>query len=69
MLCAHSYLYNNNEYMKNTINTYLAILLITIAGVGAVLIIVHISDANAFTTTMGGSEANYSSLQQSILKQ
>ncbi|MDE1919472.1 MAG: hypothetical protein KGH56_03465 [Patescibacteria group bacterium] len=55
--------------MKNTINSYFAILLITIAGAGATWLIVHVATANALTTTVGGSESDYSALQQSILKQ
>ncbi len=38
--------------MKNTINTYFAILLVTIAGAGAALLIVHVALANSFEVTM-----------------
>ncbi|MCX6787272.1 MAG: hypothetical protein NTY93_01965 [Candidatus Kaiserbacteria bacterium] len=55
--------------MTDKINTYFAILLVTIAGAGAALIIVNVAYTNAFATTIGGSEANYASLQQSILNQ
>lgn len=34
--------------MKNTINAYFAILLITIAGASATLLIVHVALANSF---------------------
>lgn len=53
--------------MKNRINAYFAVLLITLIGSGAALLIVHVATANTFTTTLGGSEAGYASLQQSIL--
>ncbi|MFA6408311.1 MAG: hypothetical protein WCW36_02470 [Candidatus Paceibacterota bacterium] len=54
--------------MKDKINTYLAVLLITIAGSGAAMLIVHIaySDTSSFAL---GSEAEFAQLQQSILKQ
>jgi hypothetical protein len=54
--------------MKDKINSYFAILLVTIAGAGATWFIVHIASDNALASTMGGSEASYASLQQSILK-
>jgi hypothetical protein len=54
--------------MKGKINLYFSLLLVTIAGAGATLLIVHIVYANTFDTTMSGSEANYASLQQSILR-
>ena len=49
--------------MKNTINTYFAVLLITIAGSGATLLIVHVALANSFEVTMAGNGADYSSLR------
>lgn len=52
--------------MKEKINSYFAILLITIAGAGAALLIVHIAYSDAFDT-FGGSEAAYAPLQKSIL--
>jgi hypothetical protein len=57
-----------DESMKDKINTYLAVLLITIAGSGAAMLIVHIaySDTSSFAL---GSEAEFAQLQQSILKQ
>jgi hypothetical protein len=36
--------------MKDRVNTYFAILLITIAGAGASLLIIHVAYANTFTT-------------------
>lgn len=53
--------------MKFKINTYFATLLVTVVGAGASLIIIHVANANTFVTTMGGSEAAYTSLQDSIL--
>ena len=55
--------------MKDTLNTYIAILLITLAGAGAAWLIVHVAYQNSFTRTVVGNEASYSSLQESILKQ
>ncbi|MDE2173425.1 MAG: hypothetical protein KGJ31_02395 [Patescibacteria group bacterium] len=53
--------------MKDKINSYFAVLLITIAGAGATMIIVRV--ANTDTSTFAtGSEAQYASLQNSILK-
>ncbi|MDO8566990.1 MAG: hypothetical protein Q7R58_02460 [bacterium] len=46
--------------MKDTINTYFATLLITIAGAGATLLIVHVALANSFEIIMVGNEAVYS---------
>lgn len=56
--------------MKDKINTYFAILLITIAGAGAAWLIVHISDGRITIIDTGstGSEASYSALKESILK-
>lgn len=55
--------------MVHKINSYFAVLLITIAGAGATWLIVRVAYANTFEVTMGGSEAGYSLLQQSILNQ
>ncbi len=52
--------------MKDKINTYFAILLITIAGASATMIIVHVSYSNMLSAT--GSEAQYAALERSILK-
>ena len=38
-----------NKKMKDRINTYFAMLLITIAGAGASLLIIHVAYANTFT--------------------
>lgn len=57
----------NIENVKDTINSYLAVLIITLAGAGATMLIVHVVFNNSFVTTLGGSEASYASLQQSIL--
>ena len=54
--------------MKWRLNSYFAVLIITIFGAFASWLIVHVAYANTFATTMGGSEAGYSSLQQSILE-
>lgn len=51
------------------VNFYLAALIITIAGATATWIIVHVVYANNFDTTIGGSEAIYAPLQESILNQ
>ncbi len=53
--------------MKDKLNSYLAILLITIAGSGAALLIVRVATDNVLTATIQGNEANYLMLQQSIL--
>jgi len=53
--------------MKDRINSYFAILLVTIAGSVATLIIIRVVyDANTFFLI--GGEENYASLQQSILQ-
>ncbi|HVB20007.1 MAG TPA: hypothetical protein VNF51_01815 [Candidatus Paceibacterota bacterium] len=55
--------------MKEKINTYFAILLVTIAGSGAALLIVHVATTDAIAATFGGSETVYAPLQRSILNQ
>jgi len=55
--------------MKDTINSYAAVLLITIAGAAATWLIVHVAYANTLEVTIIGSQAEYISLQQSILNQ
>jgi hypothetical protein len=55
--------------MKSRVNTYLAILFITLAGSGAALMIVRIATDDMVATTFRGSEANYFLLQQSILNE
>lgn len=54
--------------MKDRVNTYLAMLLITIAGAGAAWLIVHISVAKTLEVKTGYNEASYSELKESILK-
>ncbi len=54
--------------MKNRINTYFAVLLITIAGASAAWLIVHISIAKTPVVDTGYNEASYSELKESILK-
>ncbi|MEK7145085.1 MAG: hypothetical protein AAB794_04515 [Patescibacteria group bacterium] len=54
--------------MKYTLNSYLAILLVTIIGSGAALIVVHVGTDDVIATTFVGNEANYAALQQSILE-
>lgn len=53
--------------MKDKINSYMAVLLITIVGSGAALLIVHIGVEDVFSSTVAGNEAAYAALQQSIL--
>ena len=54
--------------MKERINTYFAILLITIAGAGATSLIVHIAFSNTDAFVANNSAARYLQLQQSILR-
>jgi len=53
--------------MKDRINSYIAVLLITIAGGGAALLIVHIATTDIVITAIQGTEGSYAALQQSIL--
>lgn len=48
--------------MKYRINAYFAVLLITIAGAGASLLIIHVAYANTFEINLASSGAAYSSL-------
>jgi hypothetical protein len=50
--------------MKSKINSYLAILLITIAGAGAALLLVHIAASNTFTITFSSGATRYDELQK-----
>ena len=50
--------------MKEKINAYFAVLLITIAGSGASLLIIHVANANALSIALG-SEATYAALDNS----
>lgn len=54
--------------MKNTLNTYFAVLLVTLAGAGATMLIVHIATTDVLAATSGENRAVYASLQQSILE-
>lgn len=51
------------------VNFYFAALIITLAGAGAVWLILHVVYANNFDTTIGGSGARFAPLQESILNQ
>lgn len=55
--------------MKGKANTYFAILLVAVIGIGAVLLLMRIVTTNSLPATLGGSEANYDQLKESILKQ
>lgn len=53
--------------MKEKINSYFAVLLITIAGAGATLLIVHIANTgDSYMASVGNNSAT-ASLQKSIL--
>lgn len=54
--------------MKDRINTYFAVLLITLAGAGAAWFIVRIADRKA-PVIRPDTEASYAPLKESILKQ
>lgn len=49
------------------VNTYLAVLLITIAGAGAALIIIGVARRDADRIASPGTAASYAPLQNSIL--
>lgn len=51
------YLYNRG--VKDKINSYFAVLLITIAGAGAALIIIHVANSNTIVTEFGSSATIY----------
>lgn len=55
--------------MKEKINTYFAILIITIAGSGAAWIIIHTATTNVSYPVVAGSEASYTALQKSLSTQ
>jgi len=55
--------------MKDSVNTFFAILLVAIAGLAATWFIYNLAYKNNISNTVGGSEASYSSLKESILKQ
>lgn len=54
--------------MRAQINSYIAVLCITIVGGAAALIIVDIGTTDVIASSLSGSEANYTALRQSILK-
>lgn len=54
--------------MKDRINTYFAVLIITIAGAGAAGLIVHVSVAKTPVVKTDYNEASSSDLKESILK-
>ncbi len=54
--------------MKEKMNTYIAVLFITVAGSGAALLIVHIATTDVANSTFHSNQASYAALQQSILK-
>ncbi|MFA6519838.1 MAG: hypothetical protein WCT41_03405 [Candidatus Paceibacterota bacterium] len=58
--------------MKDKVNSYFATLILLIAGLGAAWLIYRLATTNnlknAVTGTGVGTEASYSQLQQSILK-
>ena len=57
-----------NDGMKDNANTGLALLIIFIAGALAMWVIIRIADkSNNPKPVVGGSEASYKQLQQSIL--
>ena len=50
--------------MKNKINSYFAILLITLMGSGAAIIIIRVAYADEFSMLSGGNESVYASLRK-----
>ncbi len=52
--------------MKEKINTYFATLIVTIAGAGATLLIVHVASADAANFVFDNSQ--YNQLEVSMLK-
>lgn len=55
--------------MKSKANSYLAIFLVIIIGIGAARLLMRIVRTNSLPATLGGSEAKYDQLKESILKQ
>lgn len=53
--------------MKDKINSYFAVLIITIAGAGATMLIVHVAYANT-SALVFGTEAQYLVPQDSTIK-
>lgn len=54
--------------MKDQVNFYLSMFIMFIAGAGAMWVIIHIATTSTPATVVGGSEASYDNLKQSILK-
>ena len=54
--------------MKSTVNTFFAMLIVTIFGSWAALAIVEIATTDIIASATQGSINNYAALQQSILK-
>ncbi len=54
--------------MKAKINSYFAVLIVTIAGAGATMLIVHVATANAFGVMINDRTAGYAEFQQSLLE-
>jgi hypothetical protein len=54
--------------MKYRLNAYFAVLLVTVAGASAALVIVHVATTDIVNTAMQGTEGSYAALRQSILK-
>lgn len=54
--------------MTEKINSYFAVLLITVTGAGAALFIIHVAYSDTLIATIFGSEAAYAPLQRAILK-
>jgi hypothetical protein len=54
--------------MKNDLASFLITLMVLLAAAGAAWLIMNIASGNT-ASRIGGSEASYSQLQQSILKQ
>ena len=59
---------NDTRMNKHKVNTYLATLIITIAGAAAAMVIVKVSNRNTNDVVRVSSEASYSKLQDAILK-
>lgn len=55
--------------MRSNANSYLAIFLVIVIGIGAALLLARIVRMNSLPATLGGSEAKYDQLKESILKQ
>ncbi|MFZ3043838.1 MAG: hypothetical protein WA058_01885 [Minisyncoccia bacterium] len=55
--------------MKDKVNSYLGMVLILIVAGLATWFIVHVATTSTITTKVGGNEAKYAPLQESILGQ